>query len=274
MTDLVVREYGAGTSTVMTLHGGPGAAGDLAPLARELAKRWRVLEPFQRGSGAGRLTVATHVQDLDEVIRARCGGQRPILVGHSWGAMLALAYAASHPGTASALVLIGCGTFTAAARAEFKARLHARLTPADREELTRIEETIGDEDQRYAARGRLMMRVYACDVEDAPSEYEAVDALGHDETWTDMLRLQREGVYPAAFAAIRVPVLMIHGEVDPHPGTTIRDDLRTCIPHLEYVELAECGHSPWLERRARQRFYEVIDSWMRAVQVQRITERP
>ena len=274
MTNLVVREYGIGTPTVITLHGGPGAAGDVAPLARGLAGRWHVLEPFQRGSGAGRLSVATHVQDLDEEIRARCGTQRPILVGHSWGAMLGLAYAAAHPGTAAALVLIGCGTFTPAARAEFKARLHAKLTPADREELTRIEETIGDEDQRCAARGRLMTRVYACDIEDAPSECEAADAVAHDETWTDMLRLQGEGVYPGAFAAIRVPVLMIHGEVDPHPGRTIRDDLRTCIPHLEYVELAECGHSPWLERRARQRFNEVLDSWMRAVQVQSTTERP
>ena len=32
----------------MLLHGGPGVAGYLEPLARELADSFRVLEPFQR----------------------------------------------------------------------------------------------------------------------------------------------------------------------------------------------------------------------------------
>jgi hypothetical protein len=32
MTDLVVREYGSGIESVITLHGGPAAAGDVAPL--------------------------------------------------------------------------------------------------------------------------------------------------------------------------------------------------------------------------------------------------
>src|SRR5512146_601508 len=99
MSDLIVREYGlpSAPATVVALHGGPAASGDLAPLARELGKRWHVLEPFQRGSGAAPLTVATHVRDLDEVIRERCRHRRPVLLGHSWGAMLALAYAADCP---------------------------------------------------------------------------------------------------------------------------------------------------------------------------------
>jgi pimeloyl-ACP methyl ester carboxylesterase len=71
-----------------------------------------VLEPHQRGSSDRPLTVATHVQDLDDLIRERCGAHQPVLVGHSWGAMLALVYAAHHPLTPAALVLIGCGTFS------------------------------------------------------------------------------------------------------------------------------------------------------------------
>ena len=58
-------------------------------------------------------------------------------------------------------------------------------------------------------------------------------------------------IYPAAFAAITCPVLMIHGEADPHPGRLTSEDLRRYIPHLEYQELPKCGHSPWLERQAR-----------------------
>src|SRR2546422_3185144 len=102
MTDLLVREYGTGMQPVMVLHGGPAAAGDVASLARELGEQWHVFEPFQRSSGRP-LTVATHVQDLDDLVREYCGEKLPVLVGHSWGAMLALAYAAGHPTTPAAL---------------------------------------------------------------------------------------------------------------------------------------------------------------------------
>ena len=264
MTDRVVREYGTGKDSVIALHGGPGAAGDIAPLARALGKHWHVFEPFQRRSGGRPLAVATHVRDLDDVIRARCGGTRPVLVGHSWGAMLALAYAADYPTTPAALVLIGCGTFSLPARAEFEARLEARLTPADRATIAHITQTEADPDRRLAALGRVMTRVYGHDVERVADEVAMADAVAHEETWADMVRLQRDGIYPAAFAAIGVPVLMLHGDADPHPGRLTREDLRMYIPHLEYRELANCGHSPWLERQARDAFLETLKTWLAA----------
>lgn len=257
-----MREYGFGTKSVITLHGGPAAAGDIAPLARELGKQWHVFEPLQRGSGARPLTVATHVQDLDDVIRERCGGRRPVLVGHSWGAMLALAYGAEHPTTPAALVLIGCGTFSLAARAEFEARLEARLTPTDRANVAHVKQTEADIDRRLAAVGRLITRVCGHDIEDVADDMAAVDAVAHEQTWADMVRLQRDGTYPAAFAAIGAPVLLLHGEADPHPGRLISEDLRRYVPHLEYQELPKCGHSPWLERQAKLAFFETLNVWL------------
>jgi len=40
----------------------------MAPLARGLSASYRVIEPFQQGSGGERLTVAGHVADLHEII--------------------------------------------------------------------------------------------------------------------------------------------------------------------------------------------------------------
>ena len=74
---MLTREYGTAGPVVVLLHGGPGAAGYLAPVARELAGSFRVLEPFQRGSGGAPLTVARHVQDLLELIELRCAGAPP-----------------------------------------------------------------------------------------------------------------------------------------------------------------------------------------------------
>jgi pimeloyl-ACP methyl ester carboxylesterase len=52
---------------------------------------------------------------------------------------------------------------------------------------------------------------------------------------------------------------MLHGR--PASGL-IRDDLRRYIPHLEYREFTKCGHSPWLERRAKKDFFKSINVWI------------
>jgi pimeloyl-ACP methyl ester carboxylesterase len=79
-----VRSYGTLGPQVVVLHGGPGAPGHMAPVARGLADSFRIIEPFQRGSGTEPLTVSRHVGDLHEVIQFRCGTGRPALVGSSW----------------------------------------------------------------------------------------------------------------------------------------------------------------------------------------------
>ena len=92
----------------------------------------------------------------------------------------------------------------------------------------------------------------------------AVDARSNKEVWDDVVQLQEAGTYPAAFSAIKSPVLMLHGAHDPHPGPMIRDSLLRHIPHLEYVELDRCGHDPWRERYGREEFFRVLRKWLRA----------
>ena len=95
-----------------------------------------------------------------------------------------------------------------------------------------------------------------------PQDALPYDADGNRETWEDVLRLQREGVEPEAFASIRIPVLMLHGDADPHPGPETRDLLRRYMPQLEYVEFERCGHEPWREAHARDHFLETLRAWL------------
>ncbi|RMH22398.1 MAG: alpha/beta hydrolase [Acidobacteria bacterium] len=257
-----VRDYGSAGPAVVLLHGGPGAPGYLAPVGRALADRFRVVEPFARRSDGGTLSVAGHVADLDVLVRGRWRERRPALVGHSWGAMLALAYAAAHPRRVGALVLVGCGTFDPASRRALKAAREARLTADLRRRLQRLEAEVDDPDRRLAAIGRLMLPVDSYDLATTDLELGPCDARGHHETWDDMLRLQAEGVYPAAFAAIAAPVLMLHGAADPHPGRLIRSSLAPYLPQLAYHELERCGHYPWLERAAGEEFFAVLRRWL------------
>jgi pimeloyl-ACP methyl ester carboxylesterase len=76
------------------------------------------------------------------------------------------------------------------------------------------------------------------------------------------VRLQAEGIYPPAFASIRVPILMMHGTFDPHPGQLIRGSLQPYLPQLEYHEWERCGHYPWLEKATRDKFFSLIREWL------------
>src|SRR5262249_57529220 len=113
------REGGRDGPGVM-LEGGRGAPGAMAGLAMTLAPEFEVWEPLQRRSGEVELTVDRHVADLRAV-----APDTATIVGHSWGAMLGLSYAACHPSSVGALALVGCGTYDETSRADDERRVGA-----------------------------------------------------------------------------------------------------------------------------------------------------
>ena len=254
--------YGTHGPCLILLHGGPAAPGYMAPFARRLSDSFRVLEPYQRGSGDEPLTVARHVEDLHDLVTTQCSGERPFLVGHSWGAMLALAYAAEYAETVAGLVLVGCGTFDTVARARMGEILGERMGGSIQDRLKRLAEEISDPDERLGAMGKLIGAVQSYDTVEEENAAATCDEKAHTETWNDMVRLQEEGVYPAAFSAINIPAIMLHGAYDPHPGEMIRDTLRKHIPHLEYHQWERCGHYPWRERAVGDDFSRVLREWI------------
>ena len=246
------------------LNGGPGAPGYMAPLGRRLAEAsFRVLEPFQRRSGGEPLSVHRHVSDLAKFLTAEAPGSVPAIVGHSWGAMLALCFGCQFPELASPLVLVGCGTFDETTRAEYKVRVATRTHGNIESKLERISTGVEDPDERLRCIGDLLLPVYSHTPTVRTLEGIRCDAAGHLESWKDMLRLQAEGTLPARFSAIRSPVLMLHGADDPHPGPMIFTSLDPHLRHLEYREIESCGHYPWLESKAGPEFGESLVSWLR-----------
>ncbi|TDD22750.1 alpha/beta fold hydrolase, partial [Actinomadura sp. KC06] len=133
---------------VVRLHGGPGTPG-AGPddLDRALAATgFDVYTYDQLGSGRsqrlddpGGYTVARQVADL-EAIRGRIGANRLILAGSSWGATLAAAYLAAHPGRVARTVLTSPGALWAPAwEKSGEGEIWDRLTPAQRERMDELE---------------------------------------------------------------------------------------------------------------------------------------
>ena len=86
-----LRIYGEKPFKIAVLHGGPGAPGYMAPVARELSSTWGVLEPLQTA-----ITVEGQVQELRKVLQNYA--DLPVcVIGSSWGAWLGFIVSAHFP---------------------------------------------------------------------------------------------------------------------------------------------------------------------------------
>jgi pimeloyl-ACP methyl ester carboxylesterase len=181
--------------------------------------------------------------------------------------MLALCYAAEYPEKAGPIVLVGCGTFDQAARHRMQATIEARTDADLRNTLRRLSTEFTNPTDRFMQALKLTRHLFDFDPIDPsyPDQEEPgpFDLVAHEETWNDMLKLQADGVIPGAFEVIKSPVLMLHGQYDPHPGRMIRDSLLPYLPKLEYHEFEDCGHSPWIEKSAREVFFPVLCEWLK-----------
>ena len=109
---LYVRTIGQGRTTII-LHGGPDFDhAYLLPDLDRLKDAFQLIYYDQRGRGRSAdnvqpqdVTLASDVEDLDSV-RRHFRLDAPVILGHSWGTVLALEYALRHPAHVSHLVLI------------------------------------------------------------------------------------------------------------------------------------------------------------------------
>ena len=98
--------------TIVMLHGtgSMGAELEASGIVEMAAQRLRVIVFDRPGHGhsdrpAGRLWTPNEQADLFQAALLRMGVERPIVLGHSWGSLVALAMAMRHPDAVGALVL-------------------------------------------------------------------------------------------------------------------------------------------------------------------------
>ncbi|NGO77957.1 alpha/beta hydrolase [Streptomyces sp. YC504] len=250
----------AGTPLVLC-HGGPGLwdmFGDVTALLGELAAvhRWD-----QRGCGRsapcdGPWTTARFVADLDAV-RAHFGLGRMVLLGHSWGAQLALSYTLAHPERVETLIYVsgtGIGPDTDW-HPGYKDGLLARLSQEPRR-LARWQElrargSLSEDEARESA----VLR-WTVEFEDRARALEHAERMA--DPWFPVnlacnvaLNEERKRTWgtpelAAACAALDVPALIVDGARDIRPRSAV-DSLERALPRVRRVVLPEAGHHPWVE---------------------------
>lgn len=254
----IARVYGNPPYKVFLIHGGPGAAGEMAPVARQLGQVAGAVEPLQ-----SKRNIADLVAELKETIEAY--SEEPVhLVGYSWGAWLCYIFAALHPELVSKLVLVSSGPFEAHyAAAIGKTRL-SRLNEAEKKRIRELEEKLSeagsDQNHILLQYGSLMSKADSYDpialLE--PNDDMQVDLAIFQSVWTEASEWRSNGRLLKLGSSITCPVVVMHGDYDPHPLDGVVKPLTTVIRDLKCVRLDHCGHTPWKERLAKDIFYELL----------------
>ncbi|GHH15694.1 alpha/beta fold hydrolase [Streptomyces lanatus] len=232
-------------------HGGPGLWDMFEDVAEMLGELTTVVRWDQRGCGrsercAGPWTTDRFVADLDAV-RQHFGLERMALLGHSWGAQLALAYALAHPERVSTLVYVA-GTGIGPVdewRPAYEENLVARLGE-DPERLARWRELPEGDRERAVLQ-------WSAEFEDRA---RALDHAGRmADPWfgintecnvaLNAENRRRPGLY-AACRALDLPVLIVDGARDIRPRSAV-DSLERALPRADRVILPDAGHLPWVE---------------------------
>jgi pimeloyl-ACP methyl ester carboxylesterase len=257
-----LRTYGKAPFRVAVIHGGPGAAGEMAPVARELASNWGVLEPLQ--------TVASlegQIEELRTVLQKN--RDLPVfLVGFSWGAWLSYMVAARYPSLVKKLILVGCGPFEEKYVAGIEEARLNRLSEQEKTEVESLFEILGDpaaheKGEAFARFGALFSKADSYD----PVELES-DTVDYQpdiflSVWSEAAELRRSGKLVQLGKRIKCPVVAIHGDYDPHPAEGVQKPLSAILKSFRLILLKNCGHKPWIERQAKDRFYEILKEQLR-----------
>lgn len=258
-----LRTYGRAPFTVAVLHGGPGALGSMAAVARTLATDWGVLEPLQDA-----LSIGAQVDELRAVLDQHAA--RPVtLVGSSWGAMLGLIFAAQQPGYVRKLILVGSGPLDARYASGIGETRLGRLSEDERRRLNALQASlddpaVADKSAALAAIGALTARADAYDP--LPHNAGGTDVRYEvfERVWAEAEELRARGGFLELARRIECPVVAIHGEHDPHPAAGVCEPLAAILPDFRFILLDRCGHEPWIERQARDEFYRILQAELRA----------
>ena len=57
---------------------------------------------------------------------------------------------------------------------------------------------------------------------------------------------------------VTCPVVAIHGDYDPRLAEGVREPLVRVLNDFRFILLEKCGHEPWVEKFARDEFYDIL----------------
>jgi proline iminopeptidase len=262
--ELYVREVGQGTS-IIVLHGGPDFDHSyLLPELDRLSDSFHLIDYDQRGRGRSAdrvrpedVTLASDIADMEKV-RQYFKLNSVVLLGHSWGTVLALEYALQYPQRVSRMILMNPAP---ASTEDYKQLRKEWLEkrPDDMGRRKAISDSAaykeGDPDAvtdyyrihfkpalaRPEDYEKLIARLRLSFTREGILKSRAIESRLRSDTWSspdyDLLPKVK---------SIGIPTLVISGDHEFIPAATA-EHITEAIPGARLVTLKDCGHFSYLE---------------------------
>jgi pimeloyl-ACP methyl ester carboxylesterase len=215
----------------------------MAPVAKKLASVQGVLEPLQTA-----MSLEGQIEELRITLEQY--GKLPVtLVGFSWGAWLSFILAARYPAFVRKLILVSSGPFTEAYALTIQNTRLARLNVQEREEVNVAS---------FARLGELFSKADSFDLLPETSGGIIVNGEIFNRVWPEAAALRKSGQLLALAQQVKCPVVALHGDHDPHPAAGVQKPLAGVLKDFKFHLLEHCGHKPWQEKQARDKFFAIL----------------
>jgi proline iminopeptidase len=248
------------------IHGGPGGDhSSLRPALSPLADRMQLVFFDHRGQGRSArgprasYTLENNVEDM-EALRQHLGLDKLVLVGVSYGGMVALTYAARYPERVSHLVAV-----VTAAHGGFIARAQAILAERGTPEQRRVAQRLWDgafesEAQLrefFAVMGPLYARSFDPAAAAAAAERAILSPDAINEAFGGFLRSYD---MTDQLGRIRAPTLVIAGRHDWICPPEFSEQIAAGIPGADLRIFEQSAHRPWADER--EAFFDVVRGFL------------
>ncbi|MDX8492318.1 alpha/beta hydrolase [Mesorhizobium sp. VK22B] len=232
--DLAYVEVAGSEPSLLLVHGFTDTSRSFSLLAPHLSGR-RLIMPDLRGHGASQAgegcAVADFAEDMAGLIR-RLRVERPVVVGHSLGAMVSIALAARHPELIGGLVVMA-GTL----KTDFLPD-HPLVAG-----VAALRDPISLADPFYDWWHACGPGVPQAFLAGLAADASAMPAA----RWRAILEEIRRTDLTAAVRAVRVRTLVIAGACDPLFGEAHQQALVEALAGSRLVWAQDCGHNPHWE---------------------------
>ena len=228
---------------LIAIHGGPGNSIDYMLSLEQLASaEFAVVNYDQRGTGqstepSNGYAMPNYVADLEAVRQAisaeAAGASKSVhLLGHSWGGLVAIRYAAAHPQRVSSIMLMGSGVLTPEAD-QAGQRNKAQRVAALQEQ--------GIIPQPITSLADILPAYFSDPNFDMPHELKNM----HYNPTVEQMTWAALGDYDFAASLDRLdhPVLVLWGEDDPFGLVYVEATERALsAATVEIAVIEKCGH--------------------------------
>ena len=250
----MVRLYGEAPYKIILVHGGPGAIGSLKGFAKELSELsgQGIVEALQ-----SKYTITELIEELHNQIMENCA-DKVSLIGHSWGAWLVVLFAEKYPKLVENVIMVGSGPLEDRYVSEIGARRFENLSEEDGVIFQRlIDKRATDEDMARIPQVFERADNYCLKDRELHSA-DKTDSRMHNEVWEEAAKLRTSGELLKVFKNIKSKLYLIQGETDPHPPRGVIIPLKENGIECESYVLEKCGHSPFMEKYAKEEFYKIL----------------